>query len=56
MLRYFLGENAKGSGTSVNDVNMMLEEYKKLKGVIENIGKANLPKGNDIKMLQRNPK
>jgi len=29
----------------------MLDEYKKLKGVIENIGKANLPKGNDIKML-----
>jgi len=34
----------------------MLEEFKKLKKVVEKMGKVNLGKGNDMASLARNPK
>lgn len=47
---------ARGSGTSVNEVKILLEEHKKLKGLISNVGKTNLGKGNADKLnLLRNP-
>ena len=46
---------AKGSGTSVLEVNIMLEEYKKLKTVFEKMGKMKLGKGGDLTKMARNP-
>lgn len=46
---------AKGSGTSVEEVNIMLEEHKRLAKVIGTLGKP-LGKGNDLSQLQKNPK
>ena len=44
---------AKGSGTSVMEVKILLEEHKKLKKLIGSVGKANL--GPDKVNMQRNP-
>ena len=46
---------ARGSGTTIEDVNQLLEEYKRLAKVFEKIGKANLGKGNDMSQMMRNP-
>jgi signal recognition particle subunit SRP54 len=57
---------ARGSGTSVEEVHLLLEEYKKLSKVVGKLGKTNLGKGrthpictffkgNEITNLQRNP-
>jgi len=46
---------AKGSGALVQEVNVMLEEYKRLKTMIEKMGKSKLAKGNDLANLARNP-
>ena len=35
---------ARGSGTSVKDVNMLLKQYKQLKKMTQKLGKANFPK------------
>ena len=46
---------AKGSGTRVEEVKILFEEYKKLKGLITKVGKTNLGKGlNDKNNLMRN--
>jgi len=36
---------ARGSGTSIEEVHLLLEEYKKLGKVIGKLGKTNLGKG-----------
>jgi len=47
---------ARGSGTSVAEVKILLEEHKKLKGLIGKVGQTNLGKGNADKLnLMRNP-
>ena len=47
---------AKGSGTSIIEVKVLLEEHKKLKSMIGQAGKLNLGKGmNDKLNLTRNP-
>lgn len=46
---------AKGSGTSIIEVKTLLEEHKKLKVMIEKVGKTNLGKGKDDKLMMRNP-
>lgn len=47
---------AKGSGTSVAEVKILLEEHKKLKGLIGQVGKTNLGRGGAEKTnLTRNP-
>lgn len=35
---------AKGSGTSIFEVKVLLEEHKKIKGLVENVKKANIGK------------
>lgn len=48
---------AKGSGTSMQEVHILMGEYKRLKDLIGNIGKQNLGKGNgDMRTLMQNPK
>jgi signal recognition particle subunit SRP54 len=47
---------AKGSGTSEMEVKILLEEHKKLKGLIGQVGKTNIGKGANEKLnLTRNP-
>ena len=46
---------AKGSGTSIMEVKILLDEHKKLKGLIGKVGQTNLGKGNDAMNLMRNP-
>lgn len=46
---------AKGSGSSVEEVHLLIEEYKRLSKVIGKLGKTNLGKGNDMANLARNP-
>ena len=46
---------AKGSGTRVEEVKILLEEHKKLKGLISKVGQTNLGKGNDKVNMMRNP-
>jgi len=47
---------ANGSGTSMQEVHILMEEYKRLKAVIGNIGKTNLGKGgSDMRNLMNNP-
>lgn len=47
---------AKGSGTSIIEVKVLLDEHKKLKSMIGQAGKLNLGKGmNDKLNLTRNP-
>lgn len=48
---------AKGSGTSMFEVKILLEEHKKLKGLIGKVGQANLGgKGGDaMNNMMRNP-
>merc|ERR1712146_670348 len=46
---------AKGSGALVPQVDQMLEEFKRMKTMIEKMGKAKLGKGNDMQNLMRNP-
>lgn len=41
---------ARGSGTSVEEVHILLEEYKKLGKVIGKLGKTNLGKGRILKI------
>ena len=36
---------AKGSGTRVEEVKVLLEEHRKLKGLIKKVGESNLGKG-----------
>ena len=46
---------AKGSGTRIEEVKILLEEYKKLKGLITKVGQTNLGKGmGDKNNLMRN--
>ena len=46
---------ARGSGTSIREVNELIEEWKRLGKVVEKMGKANFGKNNDISNLARNP-
>ena len=46
---------ARGSGTGIKTVNDMLEEFKRLKTVVEKMGKVKLGKGNDLANMARNP-
>jgi len=46
---------AKGSGALEIEVNTLLEEFKRLKTMIEKMGKAKLGKGGDLANLARNP-
>ena len=47
---------AKGSGTSIAEVKILMDEHKKLKGLIGKVGSTNLGKGlNDKVNLMRNP-
>ena len=44
---------AKGSGTRIEEVKILLEEHKKLKNLIGKVGQTNLGKSNDA--MLRNP-
>lgn len=47
---------AKGSGTRIEEVKILLQEHKKLKGLINKVGQTNLGKGmNDKVNMMRNP-
>ena len=39
---------ARGAGANIEEVYQLLDEYKKLKKIVEKIGKANLGKGGDM--------
>lgn len=47
---------ARGSGTSVLEVHLLLEEFKNVQKMIQNLSKVNMGKGgNDMQNLMRNP-
>jgi len=46
---------ARGAGTTIPMVNAMLEEYKRLKTIVEKMGSVKLGKGNDMANMARNP-
>merc|ERR1719401_1073962 len=47
---------AKGSGSSINEVTQLLEEYKRMEKMVGKMGKSGLfGKGGDLTQLQRNP-
>lgn len=46
---------ARGSGTSILEVHLLLEEYKNVQKMIENLSKVNMGKGNEMQNLMRNP-
>lgn len=45
---------ARGSGASIQDVEILLEEYKRMKMMVEKISKTNLGKGNETLNFNRN--
>lgn len=48
---------ARGSGTRPEEVNFLVEEYKKFSKMVAKMGKMNLAgKGGDMSALNRNPK
>ena len=47
---------ARGSGTRPEEVNFLLEEYKKFAKMVEKMGNLKLNSKTDLKNLQRNPK
>ncbi len=46
---------ARGSGTSLKEVNDLMEEHKRLGKIVEKMGKMGLGKANDMMNLARNP-
>jgi len=46
---------ARGSGTSIHEVNVLLEEYKRFSKMVGKMGKMNLGKANDMQNFMRNP-
>ena len=46
---------ARGSGTSVRDVQILIEEYKKFAKMVQKMGKLSLGKANDMQNFMRNP-
>jgi signal recognition particle subunit SRP54 len=46
---------ARGSGTSMVEVHLLLEEYKNVQKMISNLSKMNMGKGGDMQNLMRNP-
>ena len=46
---------AKGSGTRVIEIQMMLQEYRRLRKMLQGLSKSGLTKGNNLENLQRNP-
>lgn len=46
---------ARGSGTSVKDVNEMITNYKRMAKIVEKMGKAGIGKMNDMQNMMRNP-
>jgi signal recognition particle subunit SRP54 len=46
---------ARGSGTSVKEVEILLEEYKRFAKMVKKMGKLNLGKANDMQNFMRNP-
>lgn len=46
---------ARGSGTSVREVNILIEEYKKFAKMVSKMGKMSLGKANDMQNFMRNP-
>ena len=47
---------ARGSGTRPEEVNFLLEEYKKFAKMVEKMGKMKLNSQTDLKNLNRNPR
>jgi signal recognition particle subunit SRP54 len=47
---------ARGSGTQPPEVNFLVEEHKKFKGMVEKMGKMKLNSKTDMANMQRNPK
>lgn len=47
---------AKGSGTRPEEVNFLLEEYKKFAKMVEKMGKMKLNSKTDVNNMNRNPK
>ena len=45
---------ARGAGVSVANVELLLDEYKRMKGMVEKLSKTNLGKGNEITNFNRN--
>jgi signal recognition particle subunit SRP54 len=46
---------ARGSGTSIAEVNVLLAEYARFAKMVKKMGKMNLGKMNDMANFQRNP-
>merc|ERR1719326_1677123 len=47
---------AKGSGSSLQEVNQLLDEYKRMEKMVGKMGKSGLfGKGGDLTQLSRNP-
>jgi len=47
---------ARGSGTRPEEVNFLLEEYKKFAKMVKKMGQMNINSQADMKNLARNPK
>ena len=46
---------ARGSGTSMLEVHLLLEEFKNVQKMIKNLGGLNMGRGNELQNLMRNP-
>ena len=46
---------ARGSGTSVQEVDIMIIEYKRISVAIKGLGRTALAKGKEGQAIQRNP-
>lgn len=46
---------ARGSGTSMLEVHLLLEEFKNVQKMIKNLSNVNMGKGNEMQNLMRNP-
>ena len=46
---------ARGSGTSIAEVNQLLEEHKKFQKMVEKMGKMKMNNQADMKQMARNP-
>ena len=46
----------QGSGTRPEEVNFLINEHKKFKGMVEKMGKMKLNNNQDMASMQRNPK
>lgn len=47
---------ARGSGSRIQEVQILYEEYKRISKMVGGLSKAKIGKGNDMTQIKRNPK